>query len=425
MISVGENDEVIAEEDTEGDVSGHGTACAGIVRALAPECSLSSVRVLGSTFTGSGGVLLAGLRYAIEQEFDVINMSLSTTKKPFAGVLHELADSAYFRRSVLVASAHNMPVESYPWRFSSVISVGSHEEPEPLAFFYNPSPPVEFFGRGVNVQVPWLGGRALTVSGQQLRDASPDRDLRADPGQASRPDALSAEERPLSDGDQCGGWTMSEKAELQAAVAAGVIGSEEAFRGLLAAIVEVARSIFGARASSILLFDEETEELVFEAVVGEGEEELLGMRFPAGKGIAGWVLATRTPLVIEDVREDPRFATDVAEDTGYVPSGLMAAPLIHDEQSLGVLEVLDRPGASLFSLQEMELLGLFANQASIAVDLMQKARKAGRLLDADTGELQVVARLAAAVDKLEDERREAGLRLLGELADMLIAPTTT
>jgi len=167
-ISVGENDEVIAEEDTEGDVSGHGTACAGIVRALAPACSLSSVRVLGSTFTGSGGVLLAGLRYAIEQEFDVINMSLSTTKKPFAGVLHELADTAYFRRSVLVASAHNMPVESYPWRFSSVISVGSHEEPEPLAFFYNPSPPVEFFGRGVNVQVPWLGGRELTVSGNSF-----------------------------------------------------------------------------------------------------------------------------------------------------------------------------------------------------------------------------------------------------------------
>jgi len=167
-ISLGADDEVIAEEDTEGDVSGHGTACAGIVRALAPGSSISSVRVLGSSFTGSGGVLLAGLRYAIEQEFDVINMSLSTTKKPFAGVLHELADTAYFRRSVLVASAHNMPVESYPWRFSSVISVGSHEEPEPLAFFYNPSPPVEFFGRGVNVQVPWLGGRALTVSGNSF-----------------------------------------------------------------------------------------------------------------------------------------------------------------------------------------------------------------------------------------------------------------
>jgi GAF domain-containing protein len=212
---------------------------------------------------------------------------------------------------------------------------------------------------------------------------------------------------------------MTEKADLQAAVAAGVVGSEEAFRGLLNAIVEVARSIFGAKASSILLLDEETEELVFEAVVGEGEESLLGMRFPAGKGIAGWVLATRTPLVIEDVREDPRFATDVAEDTGYVPSGLMAAPLLHDERSLGVLEVLDRPGQSLFSLQEMELLGLFANQASIAVDLLLRARSAHRVLDAESGDLAVVARLAAAVDALEDSQRAAGLRLLGELADTL------
>jgi subtilisin family serine protease len=168
VVSIGEGDEVVADEDAEGDVSGHGTACAGIVRRLAPDALISSVRVLGSSFTGSGAVLLGGLRYAIEQGFDVINMSLSTTKKPFASVLHELADSAYFKRTVLVASAHNMPVESYPWRFSSVISVGSHEEDDPLDFFYNPSPPVEFFGRGVNVEVPWLGGRTLTVSGNSF-----------------------------------------------------------------------------------------------------------------------------------------------------------------------------------------------------------------------------------------------------------------
>ena len=167
-ISVGENDEVLVEEDTEGDVSGHGTACASIVRALAPDCAISSVRVLGANFTGSGGVLLAGLRHAVEQGYDVINMSLSTTKKPFAAVLHELADSAYFRRTVLVASAHNMPVESYPWRFSSVISVGSHEDESPFTVFYNPNPPVEFFGRGVNVDVAWLGGRTIRVSGNSF-----------------------------------------------------------------------------------------------------------------------------------------------------------------------------------------------------------------------------------------------------------------
>jgi GAF domain-containing protein len=212
---------------------------------------------------------------------------------------------------------------------------------------------------------------------------------------------------------------VTEKRDLRAAVAAGVGGSEESFRALLSAIVEVARSIFGAKASSILLLDEQTEELVFEAVVGEGEDTLLGTRFPAGTGIAGWVLATRTPLVIEDVHNDPRWSRDVAEDTGYVPKGLMAAPLLHEEGALGVLSVLDRPEQTLFSLQEMELLGLFANQAAIAVDLLLKARKANNVLEQSDGDLKVVARLAEVVDALEDEKRTAGIRLLRELATTL------
>jgi GAF domain-containing protein len=132
------------------------------------------------------------------------------------------------------------------------------------------------------------------------------------------------------------------------------------------------------------------------------------------------VLATRTPLVIEDVRTDPRFATDVAEGTGYVPSGLMAAPLLHEEEILGVLEVLDRPEQSHFSLQEMDLLGLFAHQAAIAVDLLLRARRAERMLEGNA-DLAIVARLAASVDALDEHRREAGLRLLRDLAETLDA----
>jgi subtilisin len=167
-VEVGENDEVTVVDDAEGDLCGHGTACAGIVRSLAPDCSLFSVRVLGAGFTGSGTALLGGLRWAVEQGFQVINMSLSTTKSHFAGTLHEVADAAYFRRAILIASAHNMPVESYPWRFSSVISVGSHEEADALAFFYNPNPPVEFFARGVDVEVAWLGGSTARSTGNSF-----------------------------------------------------------------------------------------------------------------------------------------------------------------------------------------------------------------------------------------------------------------
>ena len=161
-------EEPVIEEDEDGDACGHGTACAGIIRSLAPECRLVSVRVLGSGWTGSGRLLIAGLRWAIERGVDVINMSLSTTKSDFASILHELTDTAYFNRTMVVASAHNMPVESFPWRFSSVLSVGSHELAEPQAFFYNPNPPVEFFARGLEVEVAWLGGGSVHSTGNSF-----------------------------------------------------------------------------------------------------------------------------------------------------------------------------------------------------------------------------------------------------------------
>ncbi|MGH3033417.1 MAG: GAF domain-containing protein [Gaiellaceae bacterium] len=211
---------------------------------------------------------------------------------------------------------------------------------------------------------------------------------------------------------------MSED-RLRAAVAAGVLAAEEEHLALLGAIVEVARAIFGARAASIFLLDETADELVFEAVAGEGSDKLVGMRFPSSTGIAGWVLVTRQPLVLEDVAEDPRFARDAAEATGYVPQGLMAVPLLHGERALGVLEVLDRPQRSRFSLEEMDLLGLFANQAAIALALLQSARTAKAALAGSAADIEVVARLAESLARLEGEPREAGSRLLTALEEIL------
>ena len=203
---------------------------------------------------------------------------------------------------------------------------------------------------------------------------------------------------------------------LHAIVAAGVLPAEETFGRLLRAIVEVARAIFGAKASSILLLDEESDELVFAAVASEEEQFLVGRRFPASTGIAGWVAASRTPLVLEDVRNDPRFARDVAEGTGYVPDGLMAVPLLEEEQVLGVLQVLDRQ--SRFSLQEMELLGLFAAQAALALTLLSSARQARRALEGE-GRAVELAELAAALEVLEGDRREAADTLVRSLRDLL------
>jgi GAF domain-containing protein len=209
--------------------------------------------------------------------------------------------------------------------------------------------------------------------------------------------------------------------DLRSVVAAGVLGAEQHYRELLQSIVEVARAIFKAKASSIFLLDEGTDELVFEAVAGEGSESLIGRRFPSSTGIAGFVLVSRQPLVIEDVVADPRFSRETAESTGFVPKGLMAVPLLHEERTLGVLEVLDRPSDARFTLAEMELLGLFANQAAIALDLLQRARRAQSAL-AGEGDIAVLARLAAALEARDDQddgSKEAALRLLQALEEVL------
>jgi GAF domain-containing protein len=206
--------------------------------------------------------------------------------------------------------------------------------------------------------------------------------------------------------------------DLEAAVAAGVLGAEEGYRSLLQATVEVARAIFAAKASSVFLLDDETDELVFEAVAGEGQGELVGRRFPSSTGIAGWVLVTRQPLVVDDVSADTRFSREAAASTGFVPKSVMAVPLLVEERALGVLEVLDRPSESRVRLSEVDLLGLFANQAAIALDLLQRGRRAKAAL-AGTGDVAVLARVAARVESDDPDERAAALQLLQALERLL------
>ena len=205
----------------------------------------------------------------------------------------------------------------------------------------------------------------------------------------------------------------------RAAVAAGILPDEAQHRALLQSIVEAARAIFSARAASIFLHDEETDELVFEAAAGEGGGDLVGTRIPSGTGIAGWVLVTRQSLVLNDLADDPRFARDVAERTGYVPSALMAVPLLYEERALGVLQVLDPRQDDRSGLAEMELLGLFANQAAIALDLLRGARRARAVIETGGGDIDAVTALASTLEALEEERREAAVSLLRALEQVL------
>ncbi len=154
--------------DTAGDTAGHGTACAGIIRSLAPACELTSVRILGAKLRGSGEALIRALEWAVEQRFAVVNVSLSTRREDHKERLHDLADAAWFAGVTLVSAAHNSPVDSYPWRFPSVLSVGAHAEPDPEHLEANPEPPVDLFARGVAVEAPWPGGGKRVLSGNSF-----------------------------------------------------------------------------------------------------------------------------------------------------------------------------------------------------------------------------------------------------------------
>jgi GAF domain-containing protein len=100
---------------------------------------------------------------------------------------------------------------------------------------------------------------------------------------------------------------------------------------------------------------------------------------------------------------------------------MMSVPLLHEERALGVLQVLDRASEIRFGLGQMELLGLFANQAAIALDLLQRARHARSVLAESGGDAAVIARVASALEELDEEQREPVLRLLGALEDVLRA----
>lgn len=145
---------------------------------------------------------------------------------------------------------------------------------------------------------------------------------------------------------------------------------------LLQSVVAVARHVYGAAASSVFTVSPDTGELIFAAVAGAGEQSLVGRRFPAGTGIAGWVAATGQTMIAEDVAEIDQFARDAATSTGYLPSSMMAAPLLVDGQCIGVLEVLDAHAADLHErdreLDDMELLGLLATQAALSLSLLRR-----------------------------------------------------
>jgi subtilisin len=166
-----EAEDVISAEGPHEDLFGHGTACAGIIRRVAPEAAIWSVRVLGSRLTGKGMVFAAGLRWAITEGARVANLSLSTGREDYFGLFHQIADEAAFAGVVLVCAANNVPAPTYPAQFSSVISVAAHNGQDPFGLDANPAPPADFGAPGIDVQVPWLSGTTAVTTGNSFAAA--------------------------------------------------------------------------------------------------------------------------------------------------------------------------------------------------------------------------------------------------------------
>jgi GAF domain-containing protein len=142
------------------------------------------------------------------------------------------------------------------------------------------------------------------------------------------------------------------------------LGSAEA---VLRSVVEAAVALFEAEAASIALYEPARNVLVFRVAAGEQGQGVVGLEIPPDRGLVGYVFSSGQALAIADVRADPRFGRSFAEQTQYVPRSIVAVPLLDERGALGVLEVLDKRSEASFSLRDIELAGVFARQATVAI----------------------------------------------------------
>ena len=182
---------------------------------------------------------------------------------------------------------------------------------------------------------------------------------------------------------------------------------------LLQSIAELARAVFGARACSIMSHDPATRELVFEAVAGEGADSLPGRRLAATTGLAGWSLASEEPIAVADVSRDPRFARDVAESTGFVPSAIIVFPLLSRERALGVLSLLDQAASPSVGIAEMRVLGTLADHAAAILQFVLDARTQPRDESSDA-----LDGLRHAIDTASESDRRALTAIIENLIDL-------
>jgi subtilisin len=147
------------------DSIGHGTATTGIVAQMAPAAEIESIRVIGANAHGTSDQLIAGLTFALEQRFDVINMSLGTTDDRSWRRLGALADRAFYEGRIIVAAANNYGLAALPAQLSSVLAVdmAAFSDPEMLRYRWDRA--IELEAKGIYVEAPAMGGGTQLFTG--------------------------------------------------------------------------------------------------------------------------------------------------------------------------------------------------------------------------------------------------------------------
>ena len=158
------------------------------------------------------------------------------------------------------------------------------------------------------------------------------------------------------------------------AAAAGTIGSPVKHARLIEMIVETAAAVIGARAGSLFLIDLATDELVFEVAIGPEADRIEGFRMPMTQGIAGLVATSGQPMAVSDARENPRVFKEIGDRVKHHPESILCVPLFYGDRVIGVFEMIDKVAGSSFTGEDMRVLGMFANQAAIAIELSRTYR---------------------------------------------------
>jgi len=136
---------------------------------------------------------------------------------------------------------------------------------------------------------------------------------------------------------------------------------------LLTTIISIVTAELPSEEGSILLHDEETNEFEFFTAVGKTGAELVKLRFPADKGIAGRALRERTTLVVNDVQSSPDFYGSIDEDHDFQTKSILAAPLISGDETVGVIEAINKIGKDGFDEEDKRLLTAIADEVALAI----------------------------------------------------------